>query len=54
MTRGTSVRRYSDGWTVYAADYFDTATIMTPTVMAASVACGSTISVDDIMRYRGA
>lgn len=52
MTRGTSVRRYRDGSTVYAADYFDTATVMTPEVMAASVACGSRITVDDIMRYR--
>lgn len=52
MTRGTSVRRYRDGWTVYAADYFDTATVMTPTVMKASIECGSTIGVDDIMKWR--
>lgn len=52
MTRGTSVRRYRDGWTVHAADYFDTATIMAPEVMAASVACGSTLTADDIARYR--
>ena len=54
MTRGTSVRRYRDGSTVHAADYFDTATIMAPEVMAASVECGSQITIDDIMRYRGA
>ena len=54
MTRGTSVRRYRDGHTVYAADYFDTATVMQPDVMAASVACGSRITIDDILRYRDA
>ena len=52
MTRGTSVRRSRDGWTVYAADYFDTATVMTPAVMKASIECGSTIGVDDIMKWR--
>lgn len=52
MTRGTSIRRYRDGWTVHAADYFDTATIMAPEVMAASVECGSRITIDDIMKYR--
>lgn len=54
MTRGTSVRRYRDGHTVHAADYFDTATIVHPDVMAASIECGSRITVDDILRYRGA
>ncbi|MEY2641862.1 MAG: hypothetical protein RLZZ368_509, partial [Actinomycetota bacterium] len=52
MTRGTSVRRYRDGSTVYAADYFDTATLTRPEVLAASRDCGSTVKVDDIMRYR--
>lgn len=52
MTRGTSVRRYRDGSTVHAADYFDTATILAPEVIAASVACGSTLSAEDIARYR--
>jgi len=28
MLRGTSVRRFSDGWVVYAADYFDTAPLV--------------------------
>ena len=27
MLRGTSVRRFSEGWVVYAADYFDTASL---------------------------
>ena len=52
MTRGTSVRRYRDGSTVYAADYFDIATLTRPEVLAASNDCGSTITTDDIMRYR--
>ena len=52
MTRGTSVRRYREGSTVRAADYFDTATVMAPEVLAASIACGSTIGADDIMRWR--
>lgn len=52
MTRGTSVRRYRDGSTVYAADYFDIATLTRPEVLAASTDCGSTITTDDIMRYR--
>ena len=52
MTRGTSVRRYKDGSTIYAADYFDTATLTTPEVLAASRDCGSTITTDDIMKYK--
>lgn len=52
MTRGTSVRRYRDGWTVYAADYFDVATVLAPEVMKASIECGSTISEADIAKYR--
>ncbi len=52
MTRGTSVRRYADGWVMYAADYIDTAPLLAPEVQAASAACGSTITVDDIMKYR--
>ena len=52
MTRGTSVRRSRDGWVVYAADYFDTAPLSNPTVLAAAAACGSTLSMDDILRYR--
>lgn len=52
MTRGTSVRRYADGWVMYAADYIDTATLLAPEVQAASAACGSTITIDDIMKYR--
>ncbi len=52
MTRGTSVRRRRDGLIVYAADYFDTASIMDPEVQAAGVASGATLTVDDIARHR--
>ncbi len=52
MTRGTSVRRYRDGAVVYAADYFDTAPLSKPEVLAAAAACGSTLSLEDIMRWR--
>jgi hypothetical protein len=38
----------------YAADYFDTASLMDPDVGAAAVAAGSTLSADDIARYRTA
>ncbi|CAB5052050.1 unannotated protein [freshwater metagenome] len=52
MFRGTSVRRYRDGFTVYAADYFDTASLMDPEVMAASAKCGSSLTAPDIMKYK--
>jgi hypothetical protein len=52
MVRGTSVRRFADGWIVYAADYFDTAPLADPDIQAASLAAGSTLTVDDILRYR--
>jgi hypothetical protein len=53
MTRGTSVRRRdAEGLVVYAADYFDTASLMDPDVQAAAIAAGSTITADDIARYR--
>lgn len=52
MTRGTSVRRFRGETIVYAADYFDTAPFFNPGVHEASVACGSTISVDDVVRWR--
>lgn len=52
MVRGTSVRRYRGGATVYAADYFDTAPLATPAVVSAAAACGSTLTLDDIMRWR--
>jgi len=53
MTRGTSVRRRdADGLFVYASDYFDTASLMDPDVQAAGLAAGSTITADDIARYR--
>ena len=53
MTRGTSVRRRDgDGLIVYAFDYFDTASLMDPDVQTAAIAAGSTITADDIARYR--
>jgi hypothetical protein len=54
MTRGTSVRRRSGDYIVYAADYFDTAPFADAEVQAASQACGSTITPADILRYRTA
>ncbi|MDA0339037.1 MAG: hypothetical protein O2910_04250 [Proteobacteria bacterium] len=50
MTRGVSIRKFKDGWVTYSADYFDAATIMDPAVQVA----GSTMTVEDIMKYRGA
>jgi len=53
MTRGTSVRRRgADGSIAYAADYFDTASLLDPDVQTAAIAAGSTVSADDIARYR--
>jgi len=52
MTRGTSVRRRRDGSIVYAADYFDTASLFDPAVQAASVAAGATMTAHDIARHR--
>ncbi|MGA9279479.1 nuclear transport factor 2 family protein [Ilumatobacter sp.] len=52
MTRGTSVRRRTDGFVTYAADYFDTASLMDPDIQAAALAAGSTLTADDIARYR--
>ena len=53
MLRGASIRRFKDGWLVYAADYFDTAPLADPEIQAASVAAGSRITLEDIMKYRG-
>jgi SnoaL-like domain len=52
MLRGTSVRRYRDGWVVYAADYFDTAPLADPDIQAAGLASGATITAADILKYR--
>jgi hypothetical protein len=52
MARGTSVRRRSDGLVVYAADYYDTASLSDPDVRAAGRAAGATIGADDIARHR--
>jgi len=40
MTRGTSVRRRTDGQIMYAADYFDTASLSDPDIQAAAAAAG--------------
>jgi hypothetical protein len=52
MTWGFSVRKFKDGWIVYAADYFDTFSLQNPEVQAASTQIGSSITMEDIMRYR--
>jgi len=52
MTRGSSIRRYKDGWIIYAADYFDTAPFMDPAIRESSKAAGSTITLEDVLRYR--
>jgi hypothetical protein len=52
MLRGTSVRRYVDGWIVYAADYFDTAPLGDPEIQAAGLTSGATITAADVMKYR--
>lgn len=51
MTRGASVRRFEGGWMTYAADYFDTAPMLDPEVQAASKAAGSTVTIEDVLRY---
>ncbi|NJN50828.1 MAG: hypothetical protein HC809_02625 [Gammaproteobacteria bacterium] len=52
MVRGASVRRYADGFIVYAQDYFDTAPLSDPGIQAASAAAGSTLTLQDVLRYR--
>jgi hypothetical protein len=52
MMRGTSVRRYADGWITYAADYFDTAVLNDPAILRAATTAGSTLTPADIARYR--
>ncbi len=52
MARGTSVRRRADGQIVYAADYYDTASLSDPDVQAAARAAGRSITADDIARHR--
>lgn len=52
MTRGTSVRRRTDGHIVYAADYYDTASLSDPEIQAAADAAGASITSDDIARHR--
>lgn len=52
MTRGTSVRRRTDGLVTYAADYYDTASLDDPEVEAAAHAAGSTLTDDHVARHR--
>ncbi len=52
MARGTSVRRRTDGQIVYAADYYDTASLSDPEVQAAARAAGRDITAADIARHR--
>jgi hypothetical protein len=52
MSWGGSVRQFKGGWLVYCADYFDTISLQEPEVQAAGQAAGSTITLDDIIRYR--
>lgn len=46
MTRGTSVRRRSAGQIVYAADYYDTASLSDPDIREAARAAGADIGSD--------
>ena len=52
MLRGTTVRRFADGWLTYAADYFDTAPLGDAEIIAAGRAAGSTLTAADVARYR--
>ena len=52
MSWGVSVRRFENGWLVYCADYFDSFSLQKPEVQAAGQAAGSTITLEDILRYR--
>jgi hypothetical protein len=52
MSWGASVRQFKDGWLIYCADYFDTVSLQKPEVQAAGQAAGSTITMEDILRYR--
>lgn len=52
VTRGTSVRRRRGGHVVYAADYYDTASVTDPDVVAARRVAGSTLTAADVARHR--
>jgi hypothetical protein len=52
MTWGASVRRFKDGWLVYCADYYDAFSLQRPAVIAASQSAGSTLTLEDVARYR--
>ncbi|HEX9260664.1 MAG TPA: hypothetical protein VF855_14080 [Acidimicrobiales bacterium] len=50
--RGTTVRRYEDGWLVSNADYFDTAPLSDTDIQAALSAAGAMLTPEDIARHR--
>ena len=52
LVRGTSVRRFADGWVTYAADYFDTAPLADDEIKAAARAAGSTLTAADVAQHR--
>ena len=54
LTRGTSVRRRTNGQVTYAADYFDTASLTDPELQTAAASAGWTLSPDDIARHMSA
>ena len=54
VTWGFAVRKYKDGWLVYAADYYDVTPLTLPEIGAAAEAAGWTLTEADIMKYRAA
>lgn len=48
INRGCSVRRYRDGWIVWAADYFDTHPLRSAEAMELGKAAGATIDGSDL------
>lgn len=54
VTWGFAVRKYKDGWLVYAADYYDVTPLTLPEIGAAAAAAGWTLTEADIMKYRAA
>jgi hypothetical protein len=52
ILRGTTVRRYDDGWLVSSTNYFDTAPLADPDIQAALAAAGYTLTAADVDRHR--
>jgi limonene-1,2-epoxide hydrolase len=48
VVRGCSVRKFRDGYIVYACDYFDTHPLRSAEVQDISAQAGSTVSADDV------